>query len=484
MNFVQVIRHHARTAPHREAVEDPWQRLTYGRLWDAVLRCSGTLRSKGIGASDVVMAISRNRIELVVLYLATLHTGAVFAPANYRLSNAEISQTADIVDPAIIVVEEALDVQTNTDAVGLSEATHGPDLADDPPSIATPEDPNVILFTSGTTGTPKGAELTHGNVWATCANVAYHQRLTSDERNYVVLPLYHTAGLHAQLTPTLYMGGLAVLAPLWDKAQAAETLASKQITSTFLLPEQWRELCQALADRPIKMRLPITAGATIPADMLNSIKQYAGASPGFVMGMTEVSPQALYTDPARFQEKNGTAGHPTIWSDVRIIDSNGIDVPTGEVGEMAFRGPLVMSGYWNKNPLDSSEYFRGGDLAHKDQDGYITIVDRRKDTIRSGGETIFSTEVERVILSHPTVRDVCIIGLPDSRWGESVTAVVVPQEGNNVTLPELQDFCKRQIGSYKKPVRLEFMNELPRTLTGKIRKAELRAHFSQPEGEQ
>lgn len=482
MNFSRAIRHYALTQPNRLAVADPWRQLTYGQLWEAVRRAAWMLWDKRVRSGDRVLVISRNRIEFVVLYLATLHTGAVLAPVNYRLSSGEIDQLIDIVDPALVVIERETERDHTPEAMSLTDVSDAPALAEESPAAATLADPNVILFTSGTTGVPKGATLTHGNVWNSCANVAHHSGSSPEERNYVVLPLYHTAGLHLQLTPTLYTGGLAVLAPSWHPSDAAATLAEYDITSTFLLPEQWREVCAILADQPLSMRWPLTGSYPVPTDVLDAIERTTGTAPAFIMGMTEVSPQALCIEPAKMREKNGAAGRPTLWSDVRILDDEGNDVAPGEVGEMAFRGPLVMCGYWGMDPLVSKEYFRGGDLARKDEDGYITIVDRKKDIIRSGGETVFSAEVERILVNHPAVQEVCVIGLPDSRWGEGVTAVIVPQEGQTVTLEAVQDFCKRHIASYKKPVKLELLTDLPKTATGKIRKQELRTRLARGEG--
>lgn len=481
MNVARLIEHHAEQRGNRIALRDSTLHFTYQELREASARLGTTLRSMGIGAGDPIAVVAENSAAMMLLYAATSRIGAIFAPINFRLTYREIEQLEGLLQPALFVVDNIHADRIESTTVTLDELiARSQDTRPIDEVVSTEaSDSNMILFTSGTTGLPKGATLTHGNILANCANVAYHQSMTTTDVTYVVLPLYHTAGLHLQVTPAWYMGAEVVVAESWNVDCAARVLSSGEITTLFLLPEQWRDVTDVLHGRRLYLREPVTGGSRVPEQTIDNIERIFGGPPSFIMGMTEVSPQINYMPGRDMRCKNGSVGRPTLWADICIVDDDLRQVEQGDVGEMCIRGPLVLREYWRApdktaGSFDRFGYFHGGDLVIQDEEGFITIVDRKKDMIRSGGENVFSVEVEQILQRHPAVREVSVVGIPHERWGEGVAAVIVAEPGTTVTLAELQEFCKQYIASYKKPIHLEIVDELPRNPTGKVLKPELR----------
>jgi fatty-acyl-CoA synthase len=318
-------------------------------------------------------------------------------------------------------------------------------------------------------------------VLASCANVVQIHELTARDVTYVQLPLYHTAGLHLQLTASLYAGATIVIGGSeWNAELIAQCLRQSKATTAFLLPQQWLELADQTTD-PLPLRLPITGGSPLSPGDVDRIASAFSSAPGFGMGMTEVGPQMCYCPPAEVRELNGALGYPTPWYELKVAADE--RMATLAAGELCARGPTLFDGYWDgerasPNAFDPEGWFHTGDIVEH-RNGLVRIVDRSKDIIRTGGETVFSQEVERVLSEHAKVADVAVIGTRHPRWGEGVTAVVVPTDhADPPTLSALQQLCRGRLAGYKKPVALHVVAELPRNATGKVLKHQLRSKLT------
>lgn len=482
MNFGRFIQYRARSRPQASAVRDNNGALSYAELDVLAGKVAATLARRGIGPGSVVLVVSGNSLELAVLYAGIMYAGAVFAPVNFRLTRDEISRLRTLVGAGLDVADAAsLDlVPGAVDLASLiDEACASPDAIACRPVPG--EHPNNILFTSGTTGLPKGATLTHANLQASAANCALLRGLDASCVCYVPLPLYHTAGLHGQLTSAWYCGGEGWILNNWNIDRVESHLKLDRMTSVFFLPEQWEELYARCPDLRLKhLSDPRTGGARVTDNQFAAVDALTGRTPNFGMGMTECSPHVNFMRGEHVRRKNGAVGYPSVFADVIIRDDDNQPVKPGEVGEMRVRGPIVMTSYWNapeatRDAFDADGYFCTGDLVVQDEEGFIRIVDRKKDLIRSGGENVFCVEVEQVLSQHEGVKDVAVVGYPHEKWGEAVAAVIVPQNADAPpSLADLQRWVTARLASYKKPLRLELMAELPRNRTGKIQKNLLR----------
>jgi fatty-acyl-CoA synthase len=355
-----------------------------------------------------------------------------------------------------------------------------------PPPIDAPvglDDPAVIIYTSGTTGRPKGATLSHGNITWNCVNVLIDTDLASDEVALVCAPLFHVAALNMVSLPVLMKGGTVVLTGGFDPDVALELIARQRVTVMFGVPAMFNAMAQvpafASADLSSLRRL-LCGGAPVP---LSTIRTYLDRGIPFLQGygMTETSPGALFLGAERAADKAGTAGVASFFTDVRVVRPDGSEVAPGEKGEVVVAGPNVMRGYWN-HPEATAEvmdgdWFRSGDVAVVDGDGYVTIVDRMKDVIISGGENIYPAEVEDVIYGHPDVAECAVIGVPHERWGEVGRAIVVRRAGTALDEEALLEHLDGRLARFKQPRTVVFTEALPRSGAGKVLKAELRKAF-------
>jgi fatty-acyl-CoA synthase len=345
------------------------------------------------------------------------------------------------------------------------------------------DDPAVIIYTSGTTGRPKGATLSHGNITWNCVNVLIDTDLASDEVALVCAPLFHVAALNMVSLPILMKGGTVVLTGGFDPDVALDLIARHGVTVMFGVPAMFNAMAQvpafASADLSSLRRL-LCGGAPVP---LSTIRTYLDRGIPFLQGygMTETSPGALFLGAERAADKAGSAGVASFFTDVRVVRPDGSEVEPGEKGEVVVAGPNVMRGYWNRPEATAEvmdgDWFRSGDVAIVDDDGYVTIVDRMKDVIISGGENIYPAEVEDVIYGHPGVAECAVIGVPHERWGEVGRAIVVRRAGAALDEEALLEHLDGRLARFKLPRSVVFTDELPRSGAGKVLKAELRAIF-------
>lgn len=450
------------------------------------------------------MILMLNRPEFVEAMLATNMLGGIAVPLNFRLTPSEIGFLVEDCEARVMVTEAVLapvatgvrDIQpllrTVIVAGGSSDGNvlGYEDLIDEPGDpverVDVPNDsPALIMYTSGTTGRPKGAVLTHTNLTGQTMTGLYTNGADiNNDVGFVGVPLFHIAGV-GNLLGGLLMGLPTVIYPLgaFDPGQLLDVLAAEKVTGIFLVPAQWQAVCAEQQARPRELRLRIMSWGAAPApDAL--LREMSATFPGTqilaAFGQTEMSPVTCMLLGEDAIRKRGSVGKviPTVAA--RVVDENMNDVPIGEVGEIVYRAPTLMSGYWN-NPEATAEAFAGGwfhsgDLVRMDDEGYVWVVDRKKDMIISGGENIYCAEVENVLAGHPGIVEVAVIGRTHEKWGE-VPIAVAAVSGDGLRLDDLDEFLTERLARYKHPKALEIVDALPRNPAGKVLKTELRVRY-------
>ena len=484
----------ARKTPHRTALIHGDTTLSYAGLHTRVTRLAHALRARGIRRGDRVAYLGPNHPSYLETLFAAGVLGAVFVPLNTRLAGPEIAyQLSDSGARALVYgpshaglvagLPGSTDVRTYVE-VGpeyeqlLAEAPTEP--IDEP---VIPDDTCIIMYTSGTTGRPKGAMLTHGNLTWNAINVLVDHDLIADERALVSAPLFHTAGLNMLTLPVLLKGGTCVLVEAFDADATFDLIAQHRITFMFGVPTMFEQVARhpRWADADLSSLRILTCGGSPVSTWL--ITAYGERGLTFLQGygMTEASPGTLLLDAEHCASKVGSAGVPHFFSDVRVVRPDLAPVDVGETGEVVLRGPHVMPGYWGLPEETAASFtdgwFRSGDAARIDEDGYVFIVDRIKDMIISGGENIYPAEIEDLLLGHPDIAECAVIGVPDEKWGEVPRAVVVPREGATPDPDEILASLAGRLAKYKIPKSVVVADELPRTASGKLLKSRVRKRY-------
>ncbi|HTT55447.1 MAG TPA: long-chain fatty acid--CoA ligase [Streptosporangiaceae bacterium] len=491
----------ARSADRR-ALTFEGQTLTYRQLLDRVDRLAAGFRKQGVRHGDRIGFIGPNQPAVLETMLAAARLGAIFVPFNFRLTGPELALIANdaglhtfAVDQgnqaAVESVRGQLPVQSYVliggEAAGWKSYES---LVDHDSPLRAPEpvdadDVAVIMYTSGTTGRPKGVMLTHANLWWNNINLVNLFDVLADDVTLVSSPLFHIAGLNVTIFTTWQKGGEVVLHRSFDAQTTLDDIQRYRISVLFGAPTMFQAISQLpgfdLADMS-SVRTIICGGAPVPEVLMKKFHER-----GFAMlngyGLTETAPHAAFLTAEYIQSKPGSVGQPSLLSEIKIIDPNGATITEPFVsGEICARGPNVTKGYWNQpeataEAIDESGWFHTGDVGYLDADEFLYLVDRIKDMVVSGGENVSSVEVEGVLHEHPAVTDVAIIGAPHERWGETVVAVIVPAAGQTVTLEELRDFAGHSLARFKLPTQLILVDDLPRNPAGKILKVQLRDEY-------
>jgi long-chain acyl-CoA synthetase len=480
----------ASTDPNLPAIKQGETILTYGALDAAAARAATLLAQHGVTPGDRVALIMPNVAYFPVVYYAILRLGAVVVPMNPLLKAGEIAFTWDDSGARVAVVfalfaEEATKAAgtTGTDVIVVAPGDFDRELADTEPTTGVVEraadDTAVILYTSGTTGTPKGAELTHRNVWSNVTtSLETLMPLGPGDMVFGGLPLFHSFGQTVGLNAAIASGACLTLLPRFDGEQALEIVQRDRVTLFLGVPTMYMGLL-AVKDKErfdtSTLLLAASGGASLPVEVLRGVEEAFGFRLIEGYGLSETSPIASFNHPDR-PTKAGSVGTPIRGVEFELHDSEDRPVADGEIGEIVIRGENVMKGYWRR-PEATAEAMRGGwfhsgDLATRDADGYYFIVDRVKDMINRSGFNVYPREVEEVLYSHPDVAEAAVLAVPDARHGEEVAAMVTLKEGGTVTEDELRDWVKTRIAAYKYP-RIVRFGVLPKGPTGKILKREI-----------
>lgn len=488
----------------RIAIVDGERRISYADFDRRTDQLASALRDRGVRQGDRVACLQYNSAAFVELLFATAKLGAIFVPINFRLAAPEVAYLLADAGADVFVWSEPLS-QLARDALrgeGVRVRLRvivGGDPSDDETEYDTlldsgepralgmrvpGSDVAMLMYTSGTTGRPKGVMLTHDNLlWSSINYLSAGLPIRASDRTVAVAPMFHIGALGLQVLPLLYVGGTVVVLPSFDAVQTLAAMANERVTVQFLVPSMWSALMTVPDFEGYDLsalELAITGGAPCPLPVLEYFRgRGVPFQEGF--GMTETAPSGTLLDADHVKDKAGSIGRPMYYLQTRIVDENDREVPTGEVGELVLRGPNVFVGYWGL-PDATAEAFRGGwfhtgDLGRVDDEGFITLVDRKKDMIITGGENVYPIEVEQVLWRHEAVREVAVVGVPHPKWEETPIAVVALEDGAEVTADELISFARERLAHFKCPTRVEYVPELPRNAAGKILKAALRKEF-------
>ena len=482
--------------PDRAAVRLDGLVLTYEELDERSARVAGLLAARGVEPGDRVGLMLANVPQFPMLYYGVLRAGAVVVPMNPLLKAREVEYYLGDSGARLIFAWHAVadEAAKGAEAAGVGLVSVAPEAFDRmlgdhaPLTVVTSRadhDTAVILYTSGTTGKPKGAELTHANLArnaAVSATTLFH--LEPDDVVMGCLPLFHSFGQTCGLNAAVSSGACLTLLPRFDPGKALEVIQRDRVTVFEGVPTMY----VALLNHPGRggydtssLRACVSGGAALPVEVLRDFEDAFGCIILEGYGLSETSPVASFNHPDR-KRKPGSIGTPIEGVEMRVVDPLGADVATGEVGEIAIRGHNLMKGYWRREQATREAvpdgWFRTGDLARQDEDGYFFIVDRKKDLIIRGGYNVYPREVEEVLYEHPAVVEAAVVGIPHPTLGEEVGAAVVLKPGAEATPAELQAFCKERIAAYKYPRHVWVEPALPKTATGKL----LRREVQPPEG--
>lgn len=492
------ISHHAGRRPKQLAIHDlqTSRKFTYADLDRRTNQLAGALAARGIGKGDRVALLAPNCAEYFELQFACGRLGAIMLPLNWRLTVPELEYILGDSTPKLLIHDRSFAdqaaklsksrLQINHDG---GDCDYGSALAAAPPAPpAVPlghDDIGMVMYTSGTTGHPKGAIITHGMVFWNCVNLGIPALISPQTVQLVVLPLFHTGGLNCYANPVLHAGGTILIMRTFDPGLALDYISDPAlgITHFFGVPAPYQFMMQHPKFQSADLtRLKIAGVGGAPC-ALAILEGWTARGVPLVQGwgMTETSPAGTMLDAADAVRKVGSAGKAMMHTAIRIIDDGGQDVAPGGIGELLIKGPNITPGYWNKPEATASAFTDGwlhtGDAARMDDEGFVYIVDRWKDMYISGGENVYPAEVENVLFQLPQVADAAIIGVPNERWGEVGMAVIVRKTGQTIEEGDVIRHCLGRLAKFKVPQSVTFVDVLPRNATGKVLKRELRTQY-------
>lgn len=502
-HIAYLVDRNARKYPTKIALCSKERRVNYRELRAMVLSLTAALAAMGIGRGDRVATLMLNRTELLTAYLALFRLGAVLVPLNTRLAEPEWRYMLEDSGAVALLSEEGFSafleplrasLQGPREVVcvgaGGKNVRKWEELVNFPAFEECGQEPGLeddlyILYTSGTTGRPKGAVITHMNFLWNSINAQVSGGFSGHDVVYYGLPLFHGAAMGGCFA-VLLLGGTVVLRPRFDPLELLCLIEQERITRVPAVPP----MLMALMEIPNLERWDLTSlrvfntGATIIPQALKEklLERFPWVDVVDSYGLTEATSYCTILPGKDFLRKAACVGKPHAYVEIRVVDEQDRDLPVGEVGEILVRGPNIMRGYWAR-PQETQEVLRGGwlhtgDLGRLDQEGYLYIVDRKKDMIISGGENVYPREVEEVLNRHPGVLEAAVVGFPDPSWGEKVVAYIVAKKECSPSAQELDRHCRKSLAGYKCPKQYFFVEELPRTPTGKVLKRALGVHYS------
>ena len=497
---------HSDARPDKVALKEvaTGRAYTYREFNQQANRVAHLLEKLGVKAGDRVAVLSSNRAEVLFVLIGATKIGAIFMPLNFKLAVPELAAiVADGTPRVLFYSSEFAEVASTLERshtsferfvafdgapADSSYISYEGAVQQYSPERTTPipvdmEAPQMLLYTSGTTGRPKGVIISHRMVFWNSINFGLRDLMTSD----IVLvhtPMFYTGGLNVYTLPGFFLGATVVLAKTFQADEVLRTMAQEHVTVMFAVPTQ----LLMLADSPLfhrvdlsSLRYMISGGAPCPVPLIQRwIDRGVPFKQG--MGLTEVGPNCFALETWDSVRKAGSVGFPNFCVEARCVDDDDRDVDRGQVGELIFRTPAMCSGYWN-NPEATATAFRNGwfhtgDLVRQDDEGYWYIVDRKKDMFISGGENVYPAEIEHLIVKHPAVSEVAVIGIPHPKWGEVGCAAIVLKAGASASADEIIEFCRGKIAKFKIPQRVVFRSEIPKTVSAKVAKQDLKREFA------
>jgi long-chain acyl-CoA synthetase len=489
-NLASVLVDTAQEHGDRTAIKLDDVEVTYQQVDEGSARVAGLLKSKGVEPGDRVGIMLPNVPYFPPAYYGALRAGAVVVPMNVLLKGREVTFYLEDPEAKVLLAwgdfEDA--AKTGADEAGAELILVKPGefeqiLADAEPHTDVEDrqddDTAVILYTSGTTGKPKGAELTHANLVKNTEVIRGLAGTTEDDVVLGALPLFHSFGQTCGLNGTMAAGGMLSMIPRFDPGKALEIIQRDKVTIFQGVPTMYT----AMLNHPDKdqydlssLRLCISGGSAMPVEVMKGFEDAFGCKVLEGYGLSETSPVASFNHPDR-ERKPGTIGTPVEGVEMKVVDDDGKEVEQGDVGEIVIRGHNVMKGYWNRPDATEESikdgWFHTGDMGTVDEDGYFSIVDRKKEMIIRGGYNVYPREIEEVLYEHPAIQEAAVIGVPDESMGEEVAAAIVLKSGEDVDEDTIKDYVKAEVANYKYPRKIWFADELPKTATGKILKREI-----------
>lgn len=485
--------------PDKVAIKDDstGKDYTYKMLLDKSLNLATYLdRVHKIKKGQRIAVLSYNCIEYVILLFAVQRLGAILVPINFRLTQREIEYLINDCEPSLVIYQKEFEAIINdigsikNDSIYtmLISGDYRKDvisaMSEDIEIKSFPECsfemPCMILYTSGTTGNPKGAIITNKMLFWNSINTTMRLNLSSNDITLTFAPFFHTGGWHVLLTPFIHRGAKQVLVNKFDAEKILKLCESEKVTVLFGVPT----MMKMMADTEIfdevnlsSIRFAIVGGEPMPKPLIEKWHQ-KGVAIRQGYGLTEVGPNCFSLQEEHSISKIGSIGFPNFYIDTKIVDDDGNEIPVNEEGELLLSGPVVMPGYW-RNIKASEEsivdgWFATGDIVRKDAEGFFYVVDRKKDMYKSGGENVYPVEIEKYLYTHPAISEAAVIGIHDEKWGETGKAFIVLKANQTITKGDIIEFCKKGLAKYKIPKQICFVNELPKGFSGKILKRALK----------
>jgi fatty-acyl-CoA synthase len=500
LNWFAVLAHHAVRTPEKPVTVYRGDTVTYGQMARQSAALAAGLHERGVGPGDVVGLLSYNCAEVLETIFAANYLGAIAMPINWRLAAPELRYVLEhsgaralVSDGVLIELADAATTEMEADLLRVSISAPAPEgwtaLAElleaskaPPPARVGGDDVHRLMYTSGTTGRPKGVMITHANLaWKNLAHIVEFG-FTGSDVGLACGPLYHVGALDLTTTSLIAAGATTIIHRTFEAQAVVDEIERSRVTCVWLAPAMVKDI-MALPDidqRDLSsVRLVINGGEKMPIPLIERLQRtFPSAWFADAYGLTETVSGDTFLDRESIVTKVGSVGRPCLYVELDIWDDQGESLPAGERGEVVLRGPKVFKGYW-RDPEATAKAFAGGwfhtgDIGVRDEDGYLFIVDRLKDMIVSGGENIAGSEVERVLYEHDAVLEVAVVGRPDQRWGEVPVAFVSLRPNTTASAEALIQHCRGQLARFKVPKEIRFVDALPRNPSGKVLKRELR----------